>query len=680
VSKPGLFAGSITSNGTVQAAAARKTNVSVELALGQDFPLWDEFAPNLSTVTVDIGTDKETATFGLRDFKVEGTQFTINGRKTFLRGTLECCIFPKTGHPPMDKKAWTRIYRICKKYGLNHMRFHSWCPPKAAFDAADEEGIYLEVESCSAWSRSLGTPEFDTWAYAESDRVLREYGNHPSFVMMMYGNEPSGKIKEFLAAYCARYKAKDSRRLYSSGAGWPLLKETDFHSTPDPRIQRWDEGLKSIINAQPPRTDYDYASWMKEHSDKPTVSHEIGQWCVYPNFNEIKKYTGYLKAKNFEVFRGLLIKNQMGDMADAFLYSSGRLQTLCYKADIEAALRTQGFGGFQLLDLHDFPGQGTALVGVLDVFWEEKGYVTGKEYSRFCNRVVPLARLPKMVYTSDEAINADIEVANYGRGTISACTPEWRLKTSSGKKIAGGALPKQDIALGVGKVGSIQIPLAGLLRAEKLKLEVSVGDSANEWDVFVYPKEQHAQKPLTCVIAEALDTSAINALANGKTVLLTIPPGKVKVHPKYGKVPAGFSSIFWNTTWTARQAPHTLGIHCDPQHPVFKDFPTDCHSNWQWWELVTQAQPFVLNEMPAELRPLVWCIDDWFSARRLAYVFEAKVGKGKLLACSIDLKTGMDKRPAARQLLKSLLDYAESAKLDPETVLNPEQVQSLLTN
>jgi hypothetical protein len=155
---------------------------------------------------------------------------------------------------------------------------------------------------------------------------------------------------------------------------------------------------------------------------------------------------------------------------------------------------------------------------------------------------------------------------------------------------------------------------------------------------------------------------------------------KVKVHPKYGKVPAGFSSIFWNTAWTAKQAPHTLGIHCDPQHPVFKDFPTDCHNNWQWWELVTQAQPFVLNEMPAELRPLVWCIDDWFSVRRLAYVFEAKVGKGKLLACSIDLKTGMDKRPAARQLLKSLLDYAESPKMDPQTMLNPEQVQSLLVN
>jgi Glycosyl hydrolases family 2, sugar binding domain/Glycosyl hydrolases family 2 len=677
---PESFAGTITASGEVEAVAGKSTRVSAELNLGKDFPLWDEFTPNVSTVTVDIGTDKESATFGLRDFKVEGTQFTINGRKTFMRGTLECCIFPKTGHPPMDKKEWTRIYRVCKNYGLNHVRFHSWCPPKVAFDAADEEGVYLQVESCSAWSPNLGTPEFDVWAYAETDRVLREYGNHPSFVMMMYGNEPGGKPMVFLSAFCTHYKAKDPRRLYSSGANWPLLKETEYHNPGKPRIQRWGEGLKSIINAQAPRTDFDFAWWMKEYSDKPTISHEIGQWCVYPNFKEIEKYTGYLKAKNFEVFRDLLVKNNMGDMADEFLYSSGRLQTLCYKADIEAALRTQGFGGFQLLDLHDFPGQGTALVGVLDVFWDEKGYVTGKEYSRFCSSVVPLARLSKMVYTSDETIHADIEVANFGRGAIRACTPEWRLKSSSGKRVAEGTLAKQDIALGLVKVGSIQIPLSRLLRAEKLKLEVSVGDSANDWDLFVYPKELQTPQARTCVIAEALDAATITALESGKTVVLTIPPEKVKVHPKYGKVPAGFSSIFWNTAWTARQAPHTLGIHCDPQHPVFKDFPTDCHNNWQWWELVTQAQPFVLNEMPAELRPLVWCIDDWFSARRLAYVFEAKVGKGKLLACSIDLKTGMDKRPAARQLLKSLLDYAESNAMNPKTELNSEQVQLLLAN
>ncbi len=101
----------------------------------------------------------------------------------------------------------------------------------------------------------------------------------------------------------------------------------------------------------------------------------------------------------------------MLDQADDFLLASGKLQTLCYKEDIESALRTDGFGGFQLLDLHDFPGQGTALVGVLDAFWESKGYVTAEEYHRFSCQTVPLARMTKRIWTNDESFSADIEIA-----------------------------------------------------------------------------------------------------------------------------------------------------------------------------------------------------------------------------------------------------------------------------
>ena len=94
-------------------------------------------------------------------------------------------------------------------------------------------------------------------------------------------------------------------------------------------------------------------------------------------------------------------------MADSFLLASGKLQALCYKADIEAALRTKNFAGFQLLDLHDFPGQGSAIVGVLNPFWESKGYVTPQEYSEFCNSVVPLARMSKFVFNSGDTLKAD---------------------------------------------------------------------------------------------------------------------------------------------------------------------------------------------------------------------------------------------------------------------------------
>ena len=230
-------------------------------------------------------------------------------------------------------------------------------------------GIYLQVE-CGGWT-SLGDGTYsDLWFYKESDRILKEYGNHPSFCMMAYGNEPNGPNQvKYLSKLIDYWKSKDTRRVYTSSAGWPYVENADYWNPMEPRIHRWAEGLNSIINAKAPSTDYDFAHIIKKNI--PTVSHEVGQWSVYPNFKEIEKYTGVLKAKNFEIFQETLKDHHMADLAEDFLFASGRLQTLCYKAEIEAALRTPGFAGFQLLDLHDFPGQGSALVGVLDAFWEE---------------------------------------------------------------------------------------------------------------------------------------------------------------------------------------------------------------------------------------------------------------------------------------------------------------------
>ena len=195
---------------------------------------------------------------------------------------------------------------------------------------------------------------------------------------MAYGNEPGGKNHvKYLTDFVNYWKDKDSRRQYTTGAGWPPIAENDYNNLPEPRIQHWEEGLNSIINRRPPSFDYDWSNTILKWSI-PTVSHEIGQWCVYPDFKEITQYDGVLKAKNFEIFQYTLEKNGMANLADSFLLASGKLQTLCYKADIEAALRTKNFGGFQLLDLHDFPGQGTALVGVLNPFWKEKGLCNRK--------------------------------------------------------------------------------------------------------------------------------------------------------------------------------------------------------------------------------------------------------------------------------------------------------------
>lgn len=668
-------------------AKADTTFIDAVYPMGTHPLLWDEFHPDLYSFKVRVATDKAgqdetTETFGMREFSVKGTQFTINGHLTFLRGTLECAIFPKTGFPPTDVKSWMDVFKVCRAYGLNHMRFHSWCPPEEAFKAADLSGFYIQVES-SSWANQGATigdgKPLDNYIYEESRRMVQSYGNHPSFVMMVYGNEPAGKNhKKYLTDFVNYWKQKDQRRLYTTGAGWPVVSESNYNSTPDPRIQRWGEGVKSIINGKPPASNYDWSDIISKW-DHPTVSHEIGQWCVYPDFKEIAKYTGVLKAKNFEIFRDKLANNGMKNLADSFLWASGKLQALCYKADIEAALRTPGFAGFQLLDLHDFPGQGTALVGVLNPFWGEKGYITGKEYSRFCNSTVPLVRLTKMIYNNNEQLSVPVEISHFGESSLQNIIPEWTITNTSGKLLFSGKLPQTNIPLGNAfKLGEISQTLSTIQNPTELILTVSVRQFKNSWNILVYP----AKLPPVgndIYITQQLDDKAADILNKGGKVLLTIKQGTVKPD-KGGNVAVGFSSIFWNTSWTNNQPPHTLGILCNPKHAALKEFPTEYHSNWQWWDAMSHSNALRLDAVSAQIKPIVRVIDDWVTARPLGLIFECKTGKGKLLVSGIDLLTEQENRPEARQLLFSLKSYMAGNQFKPAEEITLEKIKTLFLN
>lgn len=650
--------------------------------LGPGAQLWDEFHPALYRLTVKAAvgpaghtayTDERVVTFGLREFTVDGTQFAINGRKTFLRGTLECAIFPLTGYPPTDVASWRRIMRIIKAHGLNHIRFHSWCPPEAAFAAADEAGVYFQVE-CGLWASFGKGNGVEEWLTREAERIVRAYGNHPSFVMMAHGNEPHGDSMRFLTEWVKSWQAKDRRRLYTTAAGWPVIPESDFHSVFEPRIQRWGEELKSRINALPPATTADYSDWVKRFN-RPLVSHEIGQWCAYPNFAEIEKYTGFLKAKNFELFRDSLAAHHMGDQANDFLMASGKLQTLCYKEEIESALRTPGFGGFQLLDLHDFPGQGTALVGVLDAFWEPKGYVTASEYRRFCNSTVLLARMERRIFTESQPFEAALEIAHFGSAPIENAVVFWRLLDERGKCVRQGRLGPFDIPIGNGiRLGGVRFDWSGLPAARKYRFEAYLEgyDCANDWDVWLFPDRVPLEAPPDVTVARTLDEATLGRLKAGAKVLLLVDPARVKTRSQIG-----FSPVFWNTVWTDGQAPHTLGILCDPGHPALRHFPTEFHANWQWWELLRRAAAMELETMPPNLRPIVQPIDTWFRNLRLGLLFEAKVGAGKLMVCSIDLASDLDQRPAARQMHYSILQYMASGEFDPSVSVEPESLLAL---
>lgn len=658
--------------------------VTLEYPMGNNPLLWSEFTPDFYTLSCNVTpakgqADEKTTTFGLREFKASGTQFAINGSLTFLRGTLECAEFPKTGFPPTDLDSWLTILTKIKSYGLNHVRFHSWCPPDVAFQAADCLGLYFQIE-CSSWANQgavIGDgTTLDKFIYEESENIVKSYGNHPSFCMMVYGNEPAGKNHiAYLTKFVQYWQKKDTRRLYTTGAGWPVITESDYNSTPDPRIQRWGEGIKSIINANSPNTSYNWNEIIASYKI-PTVSHEIGQWCVYPDFEEIKQYDGVLKAKNFEIFRDQLHENGLGAFEKKFLMASGKLQALCYKADIEAALRTKGFAGFQLLGLYDFPGQGTALVGVLNPFWRDKGYITAKEYSMFCNTVVPLAKFKKMIFLNNEKLHADIEIAQFSAGTLKNAIPSWEVKNEKGAVLYSGKLATKDIPVGnCIALGSIDQELNAVKEPGMLTVSVTVGSYTNQWEVFVYPATQPKIAD-EVYVTQTIDDKAMKLLNKGGKVLLTLKQGSL-LPEMGGDVAIGFSTIFWNTAWTNVQPPVTMGVLCNPANPALADFPTQEYSNYQWWDAMSHSGAINLNKVTKGLEPIVRVVDDWVTARSLGLVFECKVGKGKLIVSGVDLLTGADTRPEARQLLYSLKKYMGGTGFNPSQTVDLKSVIGL---
>ncbi len=640
-------------------------SLEINLPMGNKIATWDEFDPALYRLTATLNSkdgkkDEKKIQFGMREFKAVGRTFEINGRPVFLRGTVNNCEFPLTGYPSMDVAAWVRIFKISKAHGLNHMRFHSFCPPEAAFIAADQIGFYLQPEGPS-WANhgsSIGDGKpIDQFIYDETNRMAKSYGNYASFCMMAYGNEPRGRQVEYLTKFNNYWKAKDSRRLYtgaSVGGSWPVIPNNEFMVRAGARGLDWGRKPESIST---------YAKQIEQFT-VPFVAHEMGQYCAFPNFDEIKKYTGVYRAKNFEMFQEDLKDHDMADQGHDFLMASGKLQALCYKNEIEKALRTPNYNGYQLLSLNDYPGQGTALVGVLDAFWDEKGYITAKAFKRFSNSTVPLLKVSKFVFTNNETLAAAVEVAHFGKAPIENAKLSWTLKDEGGTNVAKGSFDPKTLAItNCITIGEIKFPLNSITKATKLKLEVTIDGTefANDWSFWVYPAELPQVKS-NVYYCTSLDDKAQSVLAEGGNVFLNAS-GKVV---KGKEVVQTFLPVFWNTSWFKMRPPHTLGILCDPKHAAFNNFPTEFHSDMQWWEIVNKSQVMNLEDFPPGFKPIVQPIDTWFLNRRLALVFEAKVGKGKLVVSSANLSPDLKDSPAAQQLYFSLQQYMISDQFNPK--------------
>jgi hypothetical protein len=614
---------------------------------------WDEFSPNLYELEASLdNAESARASFGFRDLATRGTQFTMNGRPIFLRGTLECQVFPLTGYPPCDAASWQRIFQIEKSYGLNFIRFHSWCPPEAAFAAADLEGVMIQAEAPQANVQAGSDASRDAFTQAELLRMVRTYGNHPSFCLMTLGNEYGGN-EEVLSGWIDLLVKEDPRHLYSSASAGQRTAN-----------RQWTEDTFGR-GVHGPGTDHDVGGAIARES-VPPVGHEIAQWVFFPNFDEMTKYTGVMQAKNFEIIRDALQAGGMLDLAPRFVEASGRQAVLLYKEEIELLLRTRGLAGFSLLDLHDYPSQGTATVGLLDPFWDSKGFISPAEHKGYCGAIMPLLRMPKRTYTTDEPFSATAEVANYGPRDLEGAQPFWTITEQHGRKIAGGMLATGLLPTGqLTPLGSIHAPLADASAPCELTVTVGGTGFANSWNIWVYPGAgAEPQSPPGVVVSASWDEAAKAALTEGKTVLLMATNKDI-----HNSLAGSFLPTFWSPVWFPTQKPNTMSILCDPRHPLFALFPTGFYADWQWYDLMQDSRSLILDKTPADFRPLVQVIDNFARNHKLGSVFEARVGSGRLLVCSINLAQGKNS-PAVRQFARSLYAYLASREFQPRHELS----------
>jgi hypothetical protein len=698
-------------------------NQSVEFTydLNKEAPLWDEFDPAMIRLTLNLSSragdqnfnSSGQIDFGMREFTREGKHLYNNGERVFLRGRLDCANYPVTGYPPMDKPAWLKLFRQLKTYGINHWRFHSWCPPEQAFMAADEVGVYLQPElpnkRSGMESKSMDDEaalkfynadylQVDTaminmtlkdYLQREGELIFRHFGNHPSFTMFTLGNELGRN--DAMYNLVAHFKKIDPRRLYAQGSNnmhWELnfAEGDDFWVTGKTAADLPVRGsffhgdfAKGHIENFPPSTLVDYSSSI-EYVQAPVIGHETGQFQVSPDFNEIAKFTGVTRARNYEIFRERLTKANLLDQADDFVKASGKLAVICYREDIEAALRTPDLGGFQLLDIQDFPGQGTALVGILNDFMEPKGLITPEDWSRFCSEVVPLLKMEKYTWTHDETFTGNIAVAHYGKDDFKDIAVTWMVRRANGNSYSDGKFQLRAIERGgLVNIGEIKFPLTGIEQAENLKILVSIEGTQyqNEYDIWVYPAAIDTRIPDGILVSRELDAKTRAHLQNGGKAIIFPDPDKLT-----NCINGAFQSDFWCYPMFARAAisrgiepaPGSLGFICNPDSPLLKYFPTEFHSNWQWWQLVKNCKPIILDETPADYKPLVQTIDNFARNHKLGMIFETRYGKGNALICAIDLLNLLDK-PEARQLYFSILNYVKSDQFNPE-----KEIGTLLLN
>ncbi len=681
---------------------------SLVLDLGRESQLWSDTNPFLYEVTTSLydGDDKldiQSHRLGLRHFQAKGKEFLLNDQPTFLRGYVDCCIFPLTGYPVWDKAHYKKQFQIVKSHGFNHVRLHGWSAPKPFWEAADEEGMLVQTE-LPHWSGHYmdceKQPPEDVHQFfkREIKRIVEDLNEHPSFVMLALGNEligPSGhpSLNELIDIA----KEIDPTRLYTDNTGFGQLPA--HHRQGDYYIQslNWHPPYE-LGFAGSPNTYEDYSE-LTRLDDKPLIGHEHGQFTMYADPGASEKFTGNLKPNWLNTLNESLEGKGWSHRVEEFQETTGKHMVRSYKEIMERARRTKGLSGVQLLDIRDFPGQGHATTGILDVFWDSKNVISPNEFKQFNGDRVLLMKSDRRTLFSGEELLVKIDVSNYG-AKFERAKLSWQIDKDGVLWKNGEELIEAVETASVIEVGQIALKAVEDESAHyqlKVKLEIQHEKIENSWEFWSFHHKglpnnvrdiwsninslksylygakfgqligidglSYKKEDAKLAVTDLMSRDVLQFLLDGGDVWLMAKPGN-----QYDEIETRYLPVFWNFLWFPTQESTTMGMKVN-QHPLFNAFPHDGYSNWQWYHLVEGATSIGLDSYP-QVEPIVEVVDNFHRMKKLTYAFEAKVGKGRLFVSAFKTSDVKDlKRPENSYLFESTLHYLLSGQFVPQTQL-----------
>lgn len=684
-----------------------------DLPLRENVKLWDEDEGNLyeMAVTLDNGMsaeDKGGSTaecrtrFGIRSFGDNGSgRLALNGRAIFLRGEANCAEYPETGHPPMTIPEWKEMLLKYRSYGINFVRFHSHCEPEAAFAAADELGMLLQPE-LSHWDPkdAFGTEESYRYYRAELVDLLKTYANHPSFVMLTLGNELQAQDegRERMRELVRTAKRMDPTRLYANGSNAFYGEEgcdpeSDFYtsqSCKDVVIRGTFSGMRGYLNENYPSADRTYDEAMAEirkEYQKPVFSFEVGQFEVLPDFEELESFHGISDPVNLKLIKKRVEERGLLPTWEKYVEATGELSRLAYREEIEAAMRTRELSGISLLGLQDFPGQGTALVGMMNSHLEPKPYdfARPERFREFFQECRILVKLPHYTYEAGERLIAEVEAANFGKRNIEGVfcwTLAGKKSVSENGNCEPAEIKSKNTVIATGEdteiticrpgsyteVGSLDIPLDFVEKNTALTLKVRIGDSISAYPIWVYRKTTPVC-PENVYETRAFDVKTREILQNGGRVYLSPDADKESLP---NSIKTQFTTDFWSVGTIADQE-GGMGQLIDTEHPIFKEFPTDFHTDWQWWIMATKRAVI----LPHPMKTIITEMDSYAFLRPMAQMIEFRCLKGKVLLSTMELHKSQQ-YPEVRALQASIYTYLSGENFEPAEEITEEELSMLV--